>query len=1014
MFYSEDDIKRIEDATSDKLVDVASQFITLNKARTGDNYTGECPHCHSNKFSISENKQVFKCWSCQAVSGVSAKGFLMKVEGMSLPDTLSYLVDRYSIYLPDKQIVQPQPKKIPVTSKTKKDPKGKEKDSFCYKMLEASGLTYDDVRASVYKSDDTKSIFECRTFRPGTVNDKGEIIPGDDVIIEYYDLDGFPVLYEKKDQKKRLTGIKKEYFRVRWQYPDAHLDKNGESSKYKSPFGSGTPLYIPQRVRELYKKKEEIERLFIQEGEKKAEKASKHGLPSVAVSGIQNIGLNGALPEDLIRIIQQCNVKEVIFLFDSDWEDLSSNLRINVPVDKRPRNFFYAARNFKQYMRSLKNRDIYVEIYIGHINKNDAGDKGLDDLLSNTLSGNEDKLKNDIDVLINEKNLMGKYARFFKITTLTDHNLEELWYLNSPKAFAERHQDVLKNMPEFMIGRYRWKFDENGQFVLAQPFDTDEQFWMEIEKFDRGGGARTEFQFCYVNSQNFLQNRGFGRYRRQDRSYLFIHVENPVVSKIEANDARDYLFTFAKHYCNKEVNEMLIKGVSQYVGPDKLSLLDFIAPDFIKPCRDEQYFYFDKSCWRIRQNEIKEIGYESITHNIWEEQKKNFQAKYLQHPLITFSQADGIYFYEQSDQAGECHFLQFLINVSNFTWRKRTDEIEKIELQENRQHLLSKLCAIGYMLMECKDPGNARAVLGMDGKQSEVGDSNGRSGKSLIGEALRVVLPTAYIPGKRRDLLDDNFLWNDVVENTKIVFFDDVLINFNFEFLFPNITGDWTVNYKGGRRITYPFAESPKIYIATNHAVKGSGSSFRDRQWLLAFSDFYNADHKPVHDFGCLFFSEWDYYQWNLFWNLMANCIQLYLKFGVVEAPGERLEQRKLRQEITEGFISWADEYFSDPEHRNARIPKKLMQDSYLEYDPMQRRFFSPTEFKKRFIKYCEWGGYVFNPQMYDPVTGKPYKFDKDGKPVVDDKSGGIEYFTLGCKDDSCNSIDKNNDKITF
>lgn len=206
--------------------------------------------------------------------------------------------------------------------------------------------------------------------------------------------------------------------------------------------------------------------------------------------------------------------------------------------------------------------------------------------------------------------------------------------------------------------------------------------------------------------------------------------------------------------------------------------------------------------------------------------------------------------------------------------------------------------------MEAKDNNVSKAVVGMDGKQSEVGDSNGRSGKSLIGELMRCAIPTAYIPGKRSDLFNDQFVWNDVLENTKLVFIDDVLQNFNFEFLFPNITGDWSVNYKGGRRITIPFSASPKIYIATNHAIRGSGSSFTDRQWLLAFSDYYNDSRKPIDDFGTLFFSEWDFDQWNLTWNLLANCIQLYLQFGVVQAPGERLEQRKLRQEMGETLIS--------------------------------------------------------------------------------------------------------------
>ena len=304
------------------------------------------------------------------------------------------------------------------------------------------------------------------------------------------------------------------------------------------------------------------------------------------------------------------------------------------------------------------------------------------------------------------------------------------------------------------------------------------------------------------------------------------------------------------------------------------------------------------------------------------------------------------------------------------------------------------------MAMEAKDNNVARAVIGMDGKQSEVGESNGRSGKSLIGELMRNVVPTAYISGKRSDIFSDQFIWNDVQENTKLVFIDDVLQNFNFEFLFPVITGDWTINYKGGRRITIPFAKSAKIYIPTNHAIRGNGSSFKDRQWLIAFSDFYNDVHKPLDDFGCLFFSEWDYDQWNLTWNLLANCIQLYLEFGVIQAPGERLEQRKLRQEITEPLISWADEYFSDPAHLNTRLVRKELYDSFCNYDPAQKKIFnSTTIFKRKFKLYCEWKGFTFNPHKYDPVTGKPHQFDKDGNPIVDDKAGGVEYFTVGCKD---------------
>lgn len=97
-----------------------------------------------------------------------------------------------------------------------------------------------------------------------------------------------------------------------------------------------------------------------------------------------------------------------------------------------------------------------------------------------------------------------------------------------------------------------------------------------------------------------------------------------------------------------------------------------------------------------------------------------------------------------------------------------------------------------------------------------------------------------------------------------------------------------------------------------------------------------------------------------------------------------------------ETLISWADEYFSGEEHLNVRLPRKDLYDAFCQYDNQQRKFVSPTAFKKKFIMYCSWKGYVFNPHKYDSITGKPFQVDKDGKAVVDDKSGGVEYFTVG------------------
>lgn len=80
-------------------------------------------------------------------------------------------------------------------------------------MLSDSGLTFEDVTAKIYKTGDTKSIFEARTFHPGTINGSGEIdSSGDDVIIEYYDLEGMPVTYSRKDHRKKTQVNGKNIF----------------------------------------------------------------------------------------------------------------------------------------------------------------------------------------------------------------------------------------------------------------------------------------------------------------------------------------------------------------------------------------------------------------------------------------------------------------------------------------------------------------------------------------------------------------------------------------------------------------------------------------------------------------------------------------------------------------------------------------------------------------------------------------------------------------------------------
>ena len=191
MYFNENEILRIKSASDGRLLDVVQDFRELRKS--GKDYVCECPKCRSaKKFTVSPGKNLFKCFSCQ-IGGEGAVSYLMNIEGYGYTDALEYLAKKFCVLLdphPDK----PAGKPVQKMKKGSKAAKGLDTGSYCARMLAASGLTFEDVTASVYKTDDTKSVFQCRTFKPGTIDERGMLTAkGDDVIIEYYDLDGLPV-----------------------------------------------------------------------------------------------------------------------------------------------------------------------------------------------------------------------------------------------------------------------------------------------------------------------------------------------------------------------------------------------------------------------------------------------------------------------------------------------------------------------------------------------------------------------------------------------------------------------------------------------------------------------------------------------------------------------------------------------------------------------------------------------------------------------------------------------------
>ena len=1010
--------------------EVIGEFEDLKKQ--GSSLICKCPICGESRkgkgLSISPAKKLYKCFSCDW-GGINPINYLCEAQKMKYPEALEYLAQKYNITIVE----------------IKKGPQKKEKiktNSFRDIQLSLSGLSEDDQKANVFVDEDTQKIVDI--FESGTRNEYYQLVDGDDMIIWYYDLEGKPIMYQKP------KGGKMEHlYRIRWQNPDLHCDVNGRPMKYQSPAGSGSPLFIPPAIRNAYQEGRQIKRLYLQEGEKKAVKACKHGIFSVGLMGIQNIAHNGKLPYDLQLIIKRCGVLEVVFVLDSDWDHLNVSLKSGMKVDQRPWNFFHAVKNFRDYFKTFTNLGLYLEIYFGYLK---TEEKGIDDLLNGQLKEKENTLYNDIEMAINEKDGDGEYIRLHKISLTPDLKLMELWSLHSAHDFAKKYQEQLDGLTEFKIGKHIWRFTTDkeklarGEMIEpTQPLENDEMYWEKYEKVNKDGYTTTTYRFSYLYLYNFLQRRGFGRFKMNNSQTIFIRIQNNIIETWEAYQIRDFVIEFTLNVCpkdeRKDVMDMLYRGAKMYLGPDSLSHINFLDINVEKTNKTFKVMYFKDKYWLISAKGVEERPMNDLIGQVWSEKIINFDANYLGDDFIRIGKFDeemiaknkknieasgystedfkvieNWFNVKISDAAKKCHFLQFLINTSDFYWdkelhhthiRRERPEARTIqEMYEKYQHLLSKLTGMAFMIHKFRNKSCERMVVGMDGRNSEVGDSNGRTGKSLVGVAIGEVIPQVYISAKNKNLAEDPFLFEEVTEKHDNIFLDDARANFDFEHFFPAITGKLTVNGKGTKKATLSAEQTPFFYMTTNHSINGFTSSFKDRQFLLAFSDFYSDTWKPLDDFGMNFFVEWDAEQKNLFYNMIAHSLIIYFKAqeekwgltgsGLIQAPVERLELRQMRQFIGETFLLWADEMFGVSETEsgfNVLSPnidqpqerKKLYEDFLQPLAQSDRKYYTPQNWKKRFKTWCKYRCLYFNK----------HKLDKDGQTGGDDKRDSVEYFTV-------------------
>ena len=239
------------------------------------------------------------------------------------------------------------------------------------------------------------------------------------------------------------------------------------------------------------------------------------------------------------------------------------------------------------------------------------------------------------------------------------------------------------------------------------------------------------------------------------------------------------------------------------------------------------------------------------------------------------------------------YFTRFLRDLAYIHWRKELEGKEKLtedEMKEQNLLLINLMFVLGYMSSQYKDPGKPWLVFLQDMKISQIGQSAGRSGKSVLCTALSYTRPRFYIGGRRKDITDKTeFIYDGFTRFHNIIEVDDLFEFADFNFFYTQVTGNREVNSKHISKQILPYDCSGKMIVSSNFELQNVDSSTIARILNGAASDYYHErtkfnDYKesrsPLTKFNRLLFDDFTEEEWNKFYNFMAYCIQLQMRFS--------------------------------------------------------------------------------------------------------------------------------------
>jgi hypothetical protein len=601
------------------------------------------------------------------------------------------------------------------------------------------------------------------------------------------------------------------------------------------------------------------------------------------------------------------------------------------------------------------------------------------------------------------------------------------------------------------------------------------KFWFATE--DKKGSV--SYNISLEHYYYFLNMHGFwvtdSKYHSK-AGYCYAKVEDKIVHLISPDDIKKVAKRFTKEWIRSknlmyEIQLLNKINSSNQINESNLQEIPEIEFNFKNHDAKSEYLHFKNGSIKITKTDIEKVKHEQvpnfilgsldvngnkishlIDHNIYfiknpllevkasdeyakllvalENEKDTGKREELNIQVANFEELDR---YTLTIYDKEFIFIRFLRDLSHIHWRKELEEkVELTDKERKEQDLLfiNILFFLGYNCSQYKDRGKPWLSLLQDMKISQVGQSSGRSGKSLLTIAFGLVRPSFYVGGRKlTNSQIYQFIYDGYTKFHNNIEIDDFAEYGDFDFFYTQVTGKREINKKHLAQEVLDYPDSGKMIISTNFELQKTDNSTIARILNTGVSDYYHEktkynDYKesrsPLSKYGRRMYDDFTDEEWVKFYNIIAYCVQMQMNFFKIQPPMDNLDKRQLRREMTRGlgkdeeFMSWARDYFvlgstaeltdetagvkiSTAEHGYLNtfiIKDKAYQHFTDTLSDVQGKKYKATQFKKAVIAYCEYMEWMYNPES---LCSGQYDTSPESRRIIktiDGKSTECFYIT--------------------